>query len=189
MKARLFLSRFELLTAVTNNFTVFWDVTSCSLMDTYQCFHLQGIYQTIWCHTSEDSNIADFVLSTVGTEAEVLLILHSTRRWMRAAWFKSPTLYGWEKSIWYSMGSQSESGHKLRNPCDVSIALTAKHHLLVRDASYIGGSLRTVWRNAMLPSSHRTLSWTEWIYLYHFFSWLVYIFTVMMDAACTLMCL
>jgi hypothetical protein len=83
-------------------------------------------------------------------------------------------LYRWEKSIQYSMESwldraqsKSESGGKVRNSCDVSTALTVKYHILVCDTLYAGRSLSTVWRNALLPSSHRTVSWAEWIDTYH----------------------
>jgi hypothetical protein len=110
---------------------------------------------------------------------------------MWVVWFKSLTHYCWEKSTEHSMEtewtghkSQSEGGGKLRNPRDVSTALTVKYHLPVCDALYIGGSLPTVWRNTLLPFSHGTVSWAEWIDMYHIFPH-VYTSTLKMDAACS----
>jgi hypothetical protein len=66
--------RFQVLMAANTKMVVFWDVASCSLVETDQyfkgtyCHHHQGdhlitsemsvnFYQTTWCNISEDSHL------------------------------------------------------------------------------------------------------------------------------------
>jgi hypothetical protein len=69
-KQKLFI-RYEVLTVVNGKFTVFWDVTSCNLVDRYNFFNrkihiadsikiLVHVLQITQCHVTEFHNLNTF---------------------------------------------------------------------------------------------------------------------------------